>query len=104
MRTETITTLLKEHCINISPRAYFIKLVDYNVLQHASVQSTVHKDVTRHYKRFTNFGREFGCDAFQEGTTSKVSQPRFYSDSFNELLDYVEGRDAYCKHVKPFLK
>ena len=82
MQTQTIAWLLRHRSCKITTIAFNKKLLDYGILQYAYVNSTVDVKVKREYKRFTNFGREFGCDVHSAYTDSKTSQPRFYEESF----------------------
>lgn len=91
MPTSSLTALLKEHGITITPAAYNALLQDAGMLEDRQRSSKSAPGKTKHFWSITNKGLRFGKNLMHP-SCPRETQPHWYVERFAELHRIVTGR------------
>ncbi|CAB3855517.1 hypothetical protein LMG26846_02213 [Achromobacter insuavis] len=91
MKTASLTALLKEHGITITPAAYNALLQDAGMLEDRQRYSKSAPGKVKHFWSITDKGLRYGKN-ITAPASPRETQPHWYVDRFAELHRIVTGR------------
>lgn len=96
-KSKAITHLLKEHDAPFGASKANKLLIEMGVLEQAERESSVSAGTIRKFKKVSDDAQKFGENEWNDYGDA---QPRFYEDTFAELLDMMNKHVAQAGQEK----